>query len=235
MMARMADDAAGPNVRSVAVVYLLYFPTALLAGFLMKGLVVPGNAAATATNILAHEALYRSGLAVDLAANALYIAVTALFYWLFAPVNRRISLMAAFFSLVGCGVQIFAGIFRLAPLVMLRDSHLSSTFGTEQLQAIALLSLTLHGGTINIALVLFALYDLLLGYLIYRSTFLPRALGIVMMIAGVGWLTCLWPPLVTALASIIVPLGGLAEIALLLWLLIRGVDVSRWREMAGSV
>jgi len=112
---------------------------------------------------MAHEAVYRSGFAVGLIANALYIAVTALLYRLFEPVNRNMSLLAAFFSLVGCAVQIFGGLLQLAPLAVLGDSQLLSAFKVEQLQAAALLCLTLHAQTFNISLVLFALYDLLLG------------------------------------------------------------------------
>lgn len=79
-MEQVAERAPHPSARAIGVVYLSYFLTAFLGGFLAKGLVVPGDAAATANSILAHEALYRSGVAVSLIANATYIAVTALFY-----------------------------------------------------------------------------------------------------------------------------------------------------------
>ena len=216
MMEQIAEASPRPNARAIGIVYLLYFLTAFLAAFLMKGLVVPGDAAATANNILAHESLYRSGFAVGLIANALYIALTALFYNLFEPVNRSVSLLAAFFSLVGCAIQIFGGLFQLAPFVILRDSQFLGAFTVEQLQAAALLSLKLYSQTLSIALVLFALYDLSIGYLIFRSTFLPRILGVFLMFAGLGWLTVLWPPLATALSSYVLGLGGLAEILLML-------------------
>lgn len=217
----------------IGVVYLLFFVTAFAAAFLMNRLVVSNDAAATAKSILAHEALYRSGFAVSLMSNALYIAVTALFYRLFEPVNRNMSLLAAFFSLVGCAVQIFGGLLQLAPLTILGDSQLSSAFQVQQLQALSLLSLKLHGQTFTISLVIFALYDLLLGYLIFRSTFLPGILGVLMMVAGVGWLTFVWPPLATALSSYVMPFGALSEILLMLWLLVKGVSVSSWQEKAG--
>ena len=232
-MERMTKGSPHPNARRIGVVYLLYFSTALLSAFLMKGLVVPGDAAATANSLLAHEALYRSGLAVDLLGNVIYIAWTALFYRLIGPVNRSLSLVAAFFSLVGCAIQIFGGLLQLAPFVILRDSYLSSAFTVEQLQAAALLSLRLHGQIFNISLVLFGFFELLLGYLIFRSTFLPRILGVLWMCAGLGWLTFLWPPLARALSSyVVLPLGVLAEGLLLLWLLVKGVNVSRWEEKA---
>jgi hypothetical protein len=231
MMERIIEGSPRPNARAIGVVYLLYFLTAFFAAFLMKGLVVSGDAAATAKNILAHEALYRSGFAIDLLANALYIAVTALFYRLFEPVNRSISLLAAFFSLVGCSVQIFGGLFRLAPFLVLGNSQLSNVFTVEQLQAAALLSLKLYAQIFNISFILFALYDLLIGYLIFRSMFLPRILGALLMFAGVGWLTVVWPPLAIALSSFVLPLGGLAELLLMLWLLVKGVNVEKWERL----
>lgn len=224
MIDRIVEGSPRPNARTIGAVYLLYFLTAFFGAFLTKGLVVPGDAAATANSILAHGDLYRSGFAVGLIANAIYIAVTALFYGLFEPVNRSMSLLAAFFSLVGCAIQICGGVLQLAPLVILGDSQLLSAFKVEQLQAAAFLCLKLYSQAFNIALVLFALYDLLLGYLIFKSTFLPRILGVLLMLAGVGWLTFVWAPLATLLSSYVLPFGALAEILLMLWLLVKGVN-----------
>ena len=230
-MDRTETVAPYPNPRSIGVVYLLYFLVALLGGFLLKGITVPGDAAATAANLIAHEARFRAGFALGILGNVLYLALTALFYWLFRPVNRSVSMAAAFFSVVGCAIQTLGGIFQLAPLVILKDAPLASSVGVEQLQRAALLSFTLYAQTYTMGLAFFACFDLLLGYLILRSTFLPRALGALLIAAGVGWLFVLWPPLATALASVILPLGGLAEVALMLWLLVKGVDAERWQEM----
>jgi hypothetical protein len=232
VMERIAEASPRPKARTIGIVYLLYFLTAIFAVFLTKGLVVSGEAAATANNILAHEPVYRSGFAVGLIANALYVALTALFYGLFQPVSRGISLLAAFFGLAGRIVQISGSLFQLAPLVILRDSQSLSAFNVEQLQAITLLFLKLHAQTLNIALVFFACYDLLIGYLIFRSAFLPRILGVLLMIAGLGWLTFIWLPFAASMSSYVQPLGFLAELLLMLWLLVKGVDVSRWQEKA---
>jgi Domain of unknown function (DUF4386) len=233
-MERSVAASPRPKARAIGVLYLLYFLTAILAVFLTKGLVVSGDPVATAQNILAHESLYRSGFAVGLIANALYIALTALFYSLFEPVNRSMSLLAAFFSLVGCAIQSFGGLFQLAPLVVLGDSQFLSTFSVEQLQAVALLFLKLHAQTFGMALVFFALYDLAIGYLIFRSRFLPRLLGVLLMFAGLGWLTFVWAPLATSLSSYVAPIGALAEFLLMLWLLVKGVNVSVWQERASA-
>ena len=234
MMERIAEESPRPRARITGVVYLLYFLTAVLGEFFLKGLAVDGDAAATANNILAHQPLFRLGVATGLIATACYVAVTALFYDLFRPVNKRLSLFAAFFSLVGCTILAFASLFQLAPLVVLGGSQYLSAFKVEQLQALALLFLELHGQGVNICFVFFGVYCLLIGYLILRSTFLPRILGALMAFAGLGWLTFLSPPIANYLSTYIVVLGFLAELALMLWLLVMGVNVQRWKEQASA-
>ena len=231
---QLVEDSPNPTARTIGVVYLLYFLTAVFGALLMKGVVVPTDAVATAQNLLAHGSLYRSGWEVGLVANALYIAVTALFYGLLAPVNRSLAMMMAFFSLVGCIVQIFGGMVQVAPLTILGDTQMAGAFTVVQLQSAAQLSFKLYPEVFNISLVLFALFDFSLGYLIYKSTFLPRFIGVWFMIAGAIGLMFLWPPLGTALRFVIIPIGGLAEVALMFWLIVKGVDVSRWREKAGA-
>jgi hypothetical protein len=234
VMQPVVEDSPRPTARTIGVVYLLYFLTAVAGALLMKGIVVPTDAVVTAKNLLAHESLYRAGWEVGLVANALYIATTALFYGLLTPVNRSLAAMMAFFSLVGCIVQIFGGMLQIAPFTILGDIQLASAFTVVQLQSAALLSFKLFPLVFNISLVLFALFDFLLGYLIYKSTFLPRFIGVWFMVAGVLGLLFLWPPLGTALRFVVIPIGGFAELALMLWLIVKGVDVSKWREQAGA-
>jgi Domain of unknown function (DUF4386) len=211
---------------------LLYFLAAVMGEFFLKGLIVDGDAATTAHNILAHQPLFRLGLATGLIATALYVAVTALFYELFKPVNRSLSLLAAFFSLVGCSILAFASLLQLAPLVVLGGSQYLSIFAVEQLRALAYLFLELYGEGVNICFVFFGVYCVLIGCLVFRSAFLPRVLGVPMALAGLGWLTFLSPPLANYLSPYILILGFLAELALMLWLLVMGVDVPRWQVQA---
>ena len=233
MTERLGQVSPRPRARITGVVYLVYFLTAVLGEFFHRGLIVSGDAAATA-NILAHQPLFRLGFATGLIATACYIAVTALFYDLFKPVNWSLSLLAAFFSLVGCAISAFASLFRLAPLVVLGGSQYLSVFKMEQLQALALIFLELNTQAANIYLVFFGVYCLLIGYLIFRSAFLPRILGMLMGLAGLGWLTFLSPPLANHLSPYILVLGFLAELSLMLWLLVMGVNVQRWKEQASA-
>jgi len=234
MMERILEDSPRPTPRTIAVVYLLYFLTAPIALFLTKGLVVLSDPVTTANNILAHESLYRSGVAVGLLGNAVYIALTALLYGLFRPVNRSLSLLAAFFSLVGCTVQIFAAMLQLAPPALLADEQLASAYAVAQVQTAPLLSLKLYVQTFHISFVLFALFDFVIGYLIYNSTFLPRIIGVLWMIAGIAALTYLWPPLTNSLRYVILPVAGIAELILMVWLFVKGVRLPKWREKAAA-
>jgi hypothetical protein len=234
MMERIAEASPHPSARITGAVYSFYFLTAILGELFLRGLVVDGDAAATANNLLAHPHLFRLGLAISLISIACYIAVTALFYELFKPVNRRLSLLAAFLSLVGCAILAFGSVFQLAPLVILGGAPYLSTFRVEQLRALALMCLELNTQAVSISLVFFGFYDLLIGYLIFKSAFLPRILGVLMAFAGLGWLTFLSPVLANHLTPYILILGFVAELLLMLWLLVRGVNVPRWKEPASA-
>ena len=163
--------------RMVAVSYLVLMVSGFDMFFVLRKLVVRGDAAATAANIFAHQAMFLAGFAVAAIGVAAYLVVTALFYRLYEPVNRTLSLCAAFFSLTGCIVQAFALVFHLAPLLVLNlrggDHAYLSAFQPEQLQALALLSLNLYERAYEVSLVFFGFYLLQIGYLTARSSFCP--------------------------------------------------------------
>jgi hypothetical protein len=195
-------------------------------------LVVPGDAAATATNLLANEGLFLSGTALLLISTAFYVGATLFVYEVLKPVNRSLSLLAAFFSLVGCAVGAVSCLFDFVPFVLLKGAPYLSVFTVDQLQALALLCLKVRGEANSIGLVFFGLHCLGVGYLIFRSTFMPRIIGVLMMFAGFGWLTFLSPPLANSLAPFNMMPGGIGELSLTLWLLVKGVNVQRWSEQA---
>jgi hypothetical protein len=237
---RMAAVSPRFRARILGVVYLLHFLTAILGEVFtqqagISGLGgVSGAAAATANTLLAHESAFRLGFALGLISIACYVAVTALFYQLFQPVSRNLAFLAVCFSLVGLAIQAFGSLFQLASLVVLGGSPYLSVFTVQQLQALALLFLHLNAQVGPIALPFDGLFLLLIGYLIFKSTFLPRMLGVLIAFAGLGWLTFLAPPLATYLSPYIQVLGFLAELSLMLWLLVMGVNAERWKEQAGK-
>ena len=144
----------------------------------------------------------RLGFAAGLIAGALYIAVTLFFYYIFKPVNRNLSLLAAFVSLAGC--------------------------------IIGPLSLFVHAASYISPLVFFGFYCLLIGYLIFKSAFLPRILGLLMAFAGLGWLTFLSPPLANYLSPYNFFPGIIGEGALTVWLVVMSVNEQRWKEQHES-
>jgi hypothetical protein len=226
MMERIRKALSGPRSRTIGVVYLLYFLTAILGAVLTPG---------TANDIVVHEPLFRVGFAVTTISLALYVAVIALFYNLWRPVNRNLALLATFFGILGCAVQAFGSLFQLAPFVVLGGSQHKSAFNSDQLRALAqmLLDLSVQAG--HIGIVFFGAFDIVIGFLIFRSTFLPRVLGVLMVLAGLSWLSFLSPPLANYLLTPIEILGFLAEAALMLWLLVLGVNVQRWNAQAHAV
>ena len=237
-MERISD--ASPRLKArVAGLFYLFTATTGFGVFVRGKLVVDSDAVATTTNILAHEPLFRLAFLADLLVNPCFVILTLLFYDLFKPVSRGVSLLAAFFSLAGCAIASVVCLFELAPLIVLGGGHNLSAFGVEQLQALALLFLKLHAQGVNISLIFFGSYCLLIGYLIFRSTFLPRILGALMAIAGLSYLTnsfatLLAPAVAAGLFPYILAPGGVAEVSLILWLLVIGVNASKWREQAST-
>jgi hypothetical protein len=221
------------KARITGVFYLLTILTGIFAqGFVSGRLVVDGDAAATATNILTHKSLFELGFTVYLIEMACQIAITALFYDLLKPAGRSISLVAAFLGLAGCIIKTFSRLFYIAPLFILGGAHYLNVFSPEQLQALALLFLKVNDHGAAIALVFFGFYALLTGYLILRSTFLPRILGVLSVFGGLGWLSFLNQPLGYRLFPYVAALGLLGATALILWLLVVGVNEQRWKEQA---
>jgi len=176
-------------------------------------ILVTGDAAATAHNILANGRLLQLSFASNLISTVLYITVTLLLYELLKPVNRSISLLAAFFSMSGSIIGALGSLFTIAPLTILGGAPYLSVFTAEQ----------------------FGCYCILLGSLILRSRFMPRIIGAFLIIAGLTYQVFLSPPLAASLFSrVVMPAGILGEGSLILWLLIFGVNSQRWKQQAGA-
>jgi hypothetical protein len=236
MKDRIAEASPRFKARMAGVFQLLEALTAASPGvFVLGRLVVSGNAAATAANILGHERLFWWGFVSSLIGVAFHIVWVLLMYELLRPVSRSLSLLAVFFVLVSCAMQALTSLLYLAPLLILQGSSSLSAFTAEQLQALALMFLKLNQYSYNIDLVFFGLWCVLTGYLIFRSTFLPRILGVLLAISGLGWVTYLYPPLAYHLfMPYIAVASALGEIPLELWLIVMGVNAQRWKEQASA-
>jgi hypothetical protein len=235
MTQQIADASLRFKARITGALYLITILTGIFsAGYASGKLVVNGDAAATAANILAHRGLFQLAFAVYLIEMACQIALTALFYDLLKPAGRSVSLVAAFLGLTGGIIKTLSRLFFIAPLFILGGAHYLSVFSTEQLQALALLFLKVNDRGAGIALVFFGFYALLTGYLIIKSTFLPRILGALSVLGGLGWLTFLYPPLGGRLFPFIAIFAILGAASLIFWLLVFGVNEQRWKEKAGA-
>ena len=236
MMEGIAEVSPRLKARLAGVFQLLEAITAAFGQVIvLDRLVISGNAAATAANILGHARLYWLGFASSLIGVAFHVAWALLMYELLKPVSRSISLLAAFVILVGCAIQAITSLLYLAPLLILQGGSPLSAFTAEQLQALALMFLKLNQYAFNIDLVFFGLWCVLTGYLIFRSTFLPRILGVLLAISGLGFVTYLYPPLAYHLfMPYIAVASALGEIPLELWLMVMAVNAQRWKEQASA-
>jgi hypothetical protein len=220
--------------RSTArVVGWLYLAIVVCAGFaegyVRSTLLVPGDAAQTASNILAHQGLFRLSLAADLVAFLADAAVAVLLYALLRPVSRSISLLAAAFRLVAHpAIGSLNLLNQLVALVVLGDAASRGAFEPQQLEAFALLAMEAHGYGYLIAGAFFGVHCLLLGWLLFRSALVPLVLGVLLVAAGAGYLaetfTIFLAPAYAAFGSaLVVVTAGVGEVALCLYLIVRGV------------
>lgn len=223
------------KARITGFFYLLTIVGGVFAGgYVGERLIVSGDAARTAANIMANQGLWYTGFAVFIIEMACQVVLTALFYHLLKPAGRSVSLVAAFLGLTGAVIKMFARVFFIAPVLVLGDAAYLRVFSVEQKQALAMLLLKVNGQGAAIALVFLGAYAVLCGYLMLRSTFLPRVFGAISVVAGLGWMTFLYPPLGARLFTVVAIVALLGCGALIAWLLIFGVNEQRWREQAAA-
>jgi len=219
------------------MLYLLIIAAGLFAELVRDRLVVPGDAAATASNITVHAFMFRLGIAADLSTFLCAVALTMILYVLLKPVNRNAALLMLGFNWVQDAIGGLNALNTYRPLQLLGGAGYLKVFSRQQLEAMALLSLNTHSVGFAVALMFFGCSCVALGYLTFTSGVLPKALGVLMAIAGACYLTnsavlILSPRLASILfPSILVP-AFIAELSFAVWLTVKGVNVARWREKA---
>lgn len=198
-------------------------------------LIVPGDAATTANRIMAAEGLFRLGLVSEAIIFLIEIALCALLYTLLKPVSKTLSLVAAFARLSMTVIQGINLLNHFFVLLLLSGAGYLTVFAPEQLQALVLLFLNAHEAVVLIWGVAFGLHLLVSGYLVYKSGYLPKIVGGLLIIASLCYFTqsfgnMLFPQSKALFASI--GLLSIVEIALPLWLLVKGVNVTVWEKRA---
>jgi hypothetical protein len=222
--------------RAGGVLYLLIILLGGFAeGFVMNNLVVAGDAAATAHNIMASPGLWRLSVVGNLLVPVFAVAQTWIFYLLLRPVSKQLVLLSVFFNLVSLSVEAVSKLFLLAVMPTLANAHYLRAFDPFQMQTLASLALASHDIAFNIALIFFGCGCLVDGYLIFRSSYLPKLIGLLMQLAGLCYLTACFAALFApAIADLITPAilipALIGESAFCLWLLVMGVNVAKWKE-----
>ena len=229
----LAETSPSTRGRILAALYLFVIVAGIIAqAFISDGLVVSDDAAKTAANIVANESLYRLGFTIFMLEMIAQVAVSALFYDLMKPVNRSLARVSAIIGLTGSGIKTMARLFYYAPLILLGGASYLSAIEPAQLEALSLAFIKINSQGAAIALIFFGFEALLRGWLVFKSGFLPRSLGVLSMVSGLGWLTFLWPPLGFTAFTGVALFAIAGTIAWTGWLFVRGVDDAKWRERA---
>jgi hypothetical protein len=237
------SDRISPQVcaRIAGLLYLYTILGGLFAEFYVGGgkMVVAGDANATAAHILASESLFRTALAIEITSVAAYAGVSLLLYVLLRPVSKNVALSSVIFATIGNIVWLAGSIFELAAIRMLRGGTALSAFSTDQVQALALQNLKTHNAALGLGMLFFGVYCILIGILIFRSGYLPKAIGVLLVIGGASYfvseVTSISAPAIAMLIPDWVQLPGLiAEVSLMLWLLAGGVNLDAWHRVRVS-
>ena len=218
--------------RLAGVFFLLTILGGIIAqGFISERLIDFSNASATANNILANKGLFQIGFTVYLIEMACQVVAGLLIYRLLRPVNRGLALLMLLFEFTGIVIKTFARVFYITPLYVLDGGVTLNGLDPAQLQSIALLLLKVNDYGAATAISFFGFSTLLDGYLVFRSGYLPRWLGVLGMIAAFGWLTFLYPALGYSVFMYAALIGLLASAAKIFWLIVFGVDEERFRAV----
>jgi hypothetical protein len=233
----MSSDTNGSPATTARLTGALWL--AVIVASLIDVLVVPslnatGTPAQTAASVLAAETPYRLGFAANFFASVCYVGVTALLYELMRPVGRGLALFAAFAGLAGIIIGAASAVDELAAIGLIHDAVQAAPATASQLQTIAQLAFR-PGAEFAVSMVFFGFQIAAVGYLILRSTFLPRAIGAVLALGGTSYVIISFakfvaPAVGARLAPLVIPIALLGEGALTLWLLFKGVDVEKWRR-----
>lgn len=234
---RTQDDTR--SVQRVArlggLLYLVIIVIGLLGeAFIRNSLIVSGDPGATAQRILESEFLWRLGIAGQLVLLVCAVALTAIWYFLLRPVNRYLAVAVVCFGLVSLAVESLCALYLQAALDPLTSTALAKVASAEQRHGLSYLAVVAHAKTFGVALIFFGVQCLLVGYLIRKSGYLPAILGVGMQVVGACYLVnsfamFLSPAVQGALFPAILLPAFLGESAMCLWLLVKGVDMTKSR------
>ncbi len=240
MTDRTVETSPQLCARIGGVLYLIIIVVGIFdEAFVRNRIIVSGDATTTAANIRSLESLWRFGIAAEFFLLICAVALTLIFFVLLRPVSRDLALLAVFFNLVSLAVEAAVQLYLVGALFPLGKAEYLRAFEPEQLYALASLSVKSHSYGFGVALIFFGCVCLILGYLIFRSGFLPKALGVLMQIAGLSYLTnsfalILAPTFANRIFPAVLVPAFVGEASLCLWLLVKGVNVEKWEKKASA-
>jgi hypothetical protein len=224
-----------PNktARNAGALYLLLVPLGFFGGMYIPSITVPGDAATTVNNILAHVSLFRLSVLSVLAIPIINILVALFLYKLLKPVNKNHAVLMVVFVLASAPIAMLNELNHFAVLLLLNGADYLKVFSIDQLYSQVMFFLNLHHYGTFIAQIFWGLWLLPLGYLVFKSGFLPRILGALLIIAGFGYvidafILFLLPDLNITISQF----TFIGELLFLLWLLFKGVNVEQWEKRA---
>src|SRR6478609_8338800 len=237
MKQRNTETSPQVYARIGGLLYLIIIVIGFCTEFFVRDkLVVSGDVTATANNIMASESLWRISIAGDLIVLVCAVSLTLILYVLLRPVNKNLALLAVFFNIVELPIEAASKLCLFAALFLSGNADYLKAFQPHQLHALVKISLKLHDYGFAIDLVFFGFACLVYGYLLFRSGYFPRTLGVLMAIAGLSYLTnsftLILAPAYSGRIFPILVLALVGELSLCLWLMVRGVNVPKWNEKA---
>jgi len=220
------------TARVAAIVFLIIFFQGMSAElFIRPDIIVPGDAATTVNNIVASESLFRLSLVSDLIRQMFMVLLVLVLFKLLKPVNKSIAMLMVIFALISIPITMLNELNHFAALLLSRGTDYLTAFEADQLHAQVMFFLNLHEYGTFIPQI-FSFWLLLQGYLVFKSGFLPRILGILLMIGGLCYpiqaiLFFLFPNFDAMIFGLFAFIG---ELLFYLWLLIKGVNVEQWEQ-----
>lgn len=222
--------------RVAGILYLLLVPLGLFGILYVPSvLIVEGNAAETVGNIADSESLFRLSIVTALLVQLVNMLLVLVLYRLLKPANKTFAFLMVVFFMVSVPISMLNELNQISVLALLSDADYLSVFELDQLHAQVMLFLDMHEGGTFIASIFWGLWLLPMGYLVFISGFLPRWIGVLLVIGGFGYLTdSVVFFLLPDFDVVISQFTFVGEVALPLWLLVKGVNVERWRARASA-
>ena len=235
---KIAGTSPQIYARIGGVLYLIIIAAGIFGEFFVRGkLIVSGDT--TVNNIMNSQLLWRTGIASDLIMHVCDLPLMLIFYVLLRPVNKNLALLALLFTMIQTAVLVATKLNLFTPLILLGNVGNLNAFDPQQLHSLIYLSIKLDANGFGVGLIFFGFACLVNGYLILKSTYLPKTLGFLMQIAGLCYLINSFSMiLVPAFSNMISPTilvpAFIGELSFCIWLLVKGINVTKW-ELKQSI